>query len=72
MQHYGDLAITRSDGSFTFIFTNFTDDVDMKISHVIRGEDHLTNTGYQAALYSSIGYDTPIFWHLPIICDAEG
>jgi glutamyl/glutaminyl-tRNA synthetase len=44
----------------------------MKISHVIRGEDHLSNTANQAALYNACSATLPIFWHLPIICNAEG
>ncbi|MBM3886931.1 glutamate--tRNA ligase, partial [Candidatus Dependentiae bacterium] len=44
MEHFSDFAITRSDGSYTFIFVNFVDDWLMQISHVIRGEDHLSNT----------------------------
>ena len=44
----------------------------MKITHVIRGEDHLTNTANQAALYEIFGVKIPTFWHLPILCNAEG
>ncbi len=44
----------------------------MKMSHVIRGEDHLTNTANQAALYTMLDVPLPIFWHLPILCNAEG
>lgn len=72
MEHFSDFAITRSDGSFTFVFVNFVDDWLMKISHVIRGEDHLSNTALQAALYDAFMVDMPIFWHLPIICNSTG
>lgn len=72
MEHFSDFAISRSDGSFTFIFVNFVDDWLMKISHVIRGEDHLSNTALQAALYDAFMVDMPIFWHLPIICNSTG
>ena len=44
----------------------------MRISHVIRGEDHLTNTTSQAALYTLFNLPLPTFWHLPILCNAEG
>ena len=64
--------LTRADGTVTFIFANFVDDMVMKITHVIRGEDHLTNTASQAALYEIFGVPIPIFWHLPILCNAEG
>lgn len=72
MAHFTDFALTRQDGTFTFIFANFVDDLTMKMSHVIRGEDHLSNTASQAALYDACGATLPIFWHLPIICNAEG
>lgn len=70
--HFSDFAVTRNDGSFTFMFANFVDDMVMVITHVIRGEDHLTNTAGQAALYKAFNIESPIFWHLPIICNAEG
>lgn len=72
MEHFSDFALSRSDGSFTFIFVNFVDDVLMKISHVIRGEDHLSNTALQAALYDAFMVEMPVFWHLPIICNSSG
>jgi nondiscriminating glutamyl-tRNA synthetase len=71
-KNFADFPITRADGSVTFIFANFVDDMVMKITHVIRGEDHLTNTANQAALYELFGVKIPIFWHLPILCNAEG
>lgn len=70
--NFSDFAITRQDGSFTFIFANFVDDMTMKITHVFRGEDHLTNTACQVALYDTFNAHIPIFWHLPIIGNAEG
>lgn len=72
LKHFSDFAITRQDGSCTFIFANFVDDVLMKITHVIRGEDHLSNTASQAALYVGLGKKLPTFWHLPIIANTEG
>jgi glutamyl/glutaminyl-tRNA synthetase len=44
----------------------------MKISHIIRGEDHLTNTAIQAALCEAFNVEIPLFWHLPIICNTDG
>lgn len=67
-----DFALTRANGTFTFMFANFVDDVTMCISHVIRGEDHLTNTAGQAALYQALGCELPLFWHLPIMVNTEG
>lgn len=72
MAHFSDPALTREDGSFTFLFSNFVDDVLMRISHVIRGEDHLSNTALQLAMYRAIGHEAPTFWHLPLICNQEG
>lgn len=71
-KNFSDFPLTRQDGSFTFIFANFVDDVTMRISHVIRGEDHLTNTASQAALYDALGAAQPIFWHMPILCSKDG
>jgi nondiscriminating glutamyl-tRNA synthetase len=72
LNHFSDFALTRPDGSFTFIFANFVDDKVMHISHVIRGEDHLSNTANQAALYKVFDVTLPLFWHLPIITNTEG
>lgn len=72
MNNFSDFPLTRGDGSFTFIFANFCDDMDMKITTVIRGEDHLSNTACQAALYHAFNAPLPIFWHLPIIINTDG
>lgn len=72
MQHFADFAITRQDGSFTFIFSNFVDDVLMEISHVIRGEDHLSNTALQLAMYDALACTAPRYLHLPMICNDKG
>lgn len=72
LKDFSDIPLTRADGSFTFIFANCVDDILMRITHVIRGEDHLTNTAAQTVLYQSFNTPVPIFWHLPIICNAEG
>lgn len=65
--HLDDLIILRSDGSPTYNFTVVVDDVDMKITHVIRGDDHLNNTPKQIHIYNSLGYQVPSFAHLPMI-----
>ena len=72
MNNFSDFPLTRQDGSFTFIFANFVDDWLMEISHVFRGEDHLSNTANQALLYHAFSVDLPIYWHLPIIINQEG
>ena len=72
LNNFADFSLTRSDGSFTFIFANCIDDINMQISHVFRGEDHLSNTVMQILLYKSFNARLPIFWHLPIICNLDG
>lgn len=72
MKNFSDFALTRQDGSFTFLFANFVDDVDMRITHVFRGEDHLTNTANQVAMYEALKEQIPVFWHLPIIGNKDG
>src|SRR5690606_17550796 len=62
-----DFVICRSDGSPTFHFVNVVDDIEMKISHVIRGEDHLSNTSKHVELFQALGATVPVFAHLPLI-----
>ena len=66
-----DLIIMRSDGAPTYNFTVVVDDVDMKITHVIRGDDHLNNTPKQLHIYKALGYDIPFFAHLPMILGSD-
>lgn len=72
LKNFSDFPITRQNGTYTFMFANFVDDMVMEISHVLRGEDHLTNTAGQAALYQAFGAPLPVFWHLPILCNIDG
>ena len=62
-----DLIIMRSDGTPTYNFCVVVDDVDMEITHVIRGDDHLNNTPKQIHIYKALGYRIPEFAHLPMI-----
>lgn len=62
-----DFVIVRSDGTPAFHLANVVDDATMKITHVIRGEDHLTNTARHQILYEAMGYPVPEFAHLPMI-----
>ena len=62
-----DFVIFRSDGSPTFHFVNVVDDICMKITHVIRGEDHLSNTSKHVELFNAFGVKAPVFAHLPLI-----
>jgi len=66
-----DLIIVRSDGTPTYNFTVVVDDVDMNITHVIRGDDHLNNTPKQIHIYKALGYEVPSFAHLPMILGAD-
>jgi len=70
--NFSDFPVTRQDGSFTFMFANFVDDMNMNITHVLRGEDHLSNTAGQVALYNAFSVTPPIFWHMPILCNKDG
>ena len=67
-----DMTIRRSDGSWIFHFVNVVDDIEMKISHVIRGEDHLSNTPKHLELYRALGEEPPQFAHMPLILNRDG
>jgi glutamyl-tRNA synthetase len=67
-----DFIIQRSDGSPTYNFCVVVDDSDLKISHVIRGDDHINNTPKQINLYKALGMETPTFAHLPMILGEDG
>ncbi|PYL14157.1 MAG: glutamate--tRNA ligase [Verrucomicrobia bacterium] len=67
-----DMTIRRPDGSWIFHFVNVIDDIEMKISHVIRGEDHLSNTPKHIELYRALGAAPPHFAHIPLILNRDG
>lgn len=67
-----DMIIVRSDGSPTYNFAVVCDDVNMRITHVIRGDDHLSNTPRQILVYEALGYPVPVFAHIPMICGPDG
>lgn len=67
-----DLILARSDGTPTYNFTVVVDDHDMKISHVIRGDDHLNNTPKQLNMFDALGAEPPAFAHLPLILGSDG
>jgi glutamyl-tRNA synthetase len=67
-----DMTIRRPDGSWIFHFVNVVDDIEMKISHVIRGEDHLTNTAKHLEIYEALGVRPPRFAHIPLILNRDG
>ncbi len=67
-----DMIILRSDGTPTYLHAVVVDDHDMAITHVIRGDDHLTNTFRQAQIYQAMGWELPRFAHIPLIHGADG
>ncbi len=68
----GDFVIVRGDGTPLYHFTVVVDDMAMRISHVIRGEDHVSNTPKHILLFDALGYPRPIFGHLPLILNPDG
>jgi len=67
-----DFVIARSDGTPTYNFVVVIDDAAMRITHVIRGEDHISNTPKQIFLYQAFGYKVPQFAHMPLILGPSG
>jgi len=67
-----DMIILRSDGTPTYLHAVVVDDHDMAITHVIRGDDHLTNTFRQCMVYDAMGWRRPHFAHIPLIHGADG
>ena len=68
----GDMVIAKADGQPLYNLAVVVDDIDMQITHVIRGEDHIGNTPKQILLYRALGYEPPIFAHSPLILNPEG
>lgn len=67
-----DLIIARTDGSPTYNFTVVVDDMDMEITHVVRGDDHLNNTPRQVNIFEALGATPPVFAHVPMILGEDG
>ncbi|MFP4070357.1 MAG: glutamate--tRNA ligase [Opitutales bacterium] len=67
-----DFVIVRKDGSPVFHFVNVVDDIAMKITHVIRGEDHLSNTSKHVELFKAFGEEPPVYAHIPLILKESG
>src|ERR671923_225073 len=67
-----DFVILRSDGSPLYNFAVVVDDIDMQITHVVRGDDHISNTPKQLAVYRALGATLPIFGHVPMIHGPDG
>ena len=68
---FDDVVLIKKDGTPTFHFANVVDDIDMNITHVIRGEDHLSNTPKHILLYEALGASVPQFAHIPLILNPD-
>jgi glutamyl/glutaminyl-tRNA synthetase len=67
-----DFVIARADGSALYVFANAVDDLDSGISHVVRGDDHLSNTPKQLRVFDALGADAPAYAHLPLLHGPDG
>ncbi len=67
-----DLVLLRSDGNPTYMLAVVVDDHDMGVTHVIRGDDHLTNAARQTQIYQALGWDVPVWAHIPLIHGPDG
>ncbi len=67
----GDFVVARSDGSVLYLLANVLDDWTQKVTHVLRGEDHISNTPKQIILYKALGAVKPFFGHIPLVLDNQ-
>lgn len=67
-----DLVLLRADGAPTYMLAVVVDDHDMAVSHIIRGDDHLTNAARQSLIYQALGWDIPVMAHVPLIHGPDG
>ena len=71
-KNLSDPVIIREDGSFLYHLPSVIDDVDFGITHIVRGEDHVTNTAAQIQMFEAVGGKIPVFAHLPLLTGKEG
>jgi len=71
-QQLDDLILVRADGTPTYMLSVIVDDHDMGVTHIIRGDDHLTNAARQLQLYAALGWDAPVMSHIPLIHGPDG
>ncbi len=71
-QELDDLVIARPDGTPTYNFCVVVDDIDMQITHVIRGDDHVNNTPRQINIFKALGKEVPVYAHLPTVLNEQG
>lgn len=67
-----DLVLLRSDGTPTYMLAVVVDDHDMGVTHIVRGDDHLTNAARQTQIYRALGWDVPVMAHIPLIHGPDG
>lgn len=67
-----DPVLIRADGGFLYTLPSVVDDIDFAITHILRGEDHVTNTGVQIEIFRALGGEPPAFGHFPLLVGAEG
>jgi glutamyl-tRNA synthetase len=71
-ENLDDLVLLRSDGTPTYMLAVVVDDHDMGVTHIIRGDDHLTNAARQKQIYDALGWSVPVMAHIPLIHGADG
>jgi glutamyl-tRNA synthetase len=71
-EHLDDLVLLRSDSTPTYMLAVVVDDHDMGVTHIIRGDDHLTNAARQKQIYDALGWETPVMAHIPLIHGPDG
>jgi len=71
-KEFDDLILLRSDGTPTYNLAVVVDDHDMEITHIVRGDDHLVNAGRQSQIYDAMGWQRPVFAHVPLIHGQDG
>ncbi len=67
-----DPVLVRADGTYLYTFTSIVDDIDMAVTHIIRGEDHVSNTGVQIAIFEALGAIPPVFGHHNLLTTVDG
>ena len=71
-KEFDDLVLLRSDGTPTYNLAVVVDDHDMGVTHIVRGDDHLVNAGRQSQIYDALGWERPVFAHVPLIHGSDG
>ena len=71
-ENLDDLVLLRSDGTPTYMLAVVVDDHDMGVTHIIRGDDHLTNAARQKQIYDALGWQVPVMAHIPLIHGPDG